>query len=72
MPQLLVALALTLVVASCGEDPETPDQPPAQLLDEAFAQPPSSGEAVVDIELALEGQPLLSDPITADLEGPFE
>lgn len=67
------AVGLTASLSACGEaEPETPAEPPAQLLSQTFANPASSGEAVVDFQLTLEGQALLTDPITANLQGPFE
>jgi hypothetical protein len=68
------AVALTVIVAGCGgeSDPETPSEPPAQLLTEAFANPVTSGESVADGQVALEGVPFLSDPIEVHLDGPFE
>ena len=74
MRPILAALVLALAVTSCGggDEPETPDESPAKLLTEAFASPARSGEAVADLKLALEGLPVLRDPITANVGGPFE
>ena len=70
---LLGAVAI-LPLAACGEedDPDPPDQPPAELLREAAANPATSGEAEIDLSIRLDGSSLLAGTTTVELSGPFE
>ena len=64
-------LAAAFLAACGGGEPDPPDQPPAQLLAEAFANLPSSGESSIDLDLDLEGSSFLAGEASAQLEGPF-
>jgi hypothetical protein len=70
------ALALTaslLAFAGCGGgDPDTPSEPPAELLSQAFANPAQSGVAAIDATANLEGSSLLAGTVEAHLNGAFE
>ena len=69
---LVVCSLLAALLASCGDDePETPSEPPAELLREAVANPAQSGESEIALDLALEGDSLLAGPSSVDLDGPF-
>jgi hypothetical protein len=65
------ALAAASLAAACGGDHDPPDEPPARLLAEALANPVSSGETAIDLELYLEGDSFLAGDASAQLEGPF-
>lgn len=67
----LVGLGLGLVLGACGSDPETPSQPPAELLARAAANPAVSAEASIDLDAVLRGDSLLAGPSAAELEGPY-
>jgi hypothetical protein len=68
------ALAATAAIfaAGCGDEPESPDEPPAELLREAAANPVASGEVAIELDLELDGESLLAGPSSVDAEGPFE
>ncbi len=71
----VAALAGALVLAACGggdEDHPTPTEPPAQLLEQAAANPASSGEAAVDIDMDLEGDTILAGAAGFEATGPFD
>lgn len=66
----IAALALALATAGCG-DPDTPEQPPAELLRTAAENPPASGELEIGLTAELDGESLLAGTTSADLSGPF-
>ena len=69
---LALALAPVLAVSGCGDgEPELPSEPPAELLREAVANPASSGESAIGIDLLAEGDSLLAGSTSVDLQGPF-
>lgn len=68
---LLGALALV----SCGggdEDQPTPTEPPAELLAQAAANPATSGDAAIDIDLDLQGDTPLAGGAGFEATGPFD
>lgn len=67
-----ILAALLIALAGCGGEPETPDEPPAELLRSAAANPVTSGEAEVDLALELDGDSLLAGPAEVSGVGPFE
>ncbi len=68
----LASLALLAgLLIGCG-GPETPSEPPEELLREAAENAPSSGEAAIAVEAELEGDSLLAGDARLELEGPFE
>ena len=76
MNRLLPAVLALLAAGSApgcggGEDREPPSEPPAQLLSDALANPPSSGEVSLDAGAELAGDSLLSGSVGARLDGPF-
>jgi hypothetical protein len=68
----ILAAVLTAFAGCGGGEPEAPDEPPAELLREAAATPPASGQAELDLALDLEGQGLLAGPSSVAAEGPFD
>ena len=71
----VAALAGALVLAACGggdEDHPTPTEPPAELLEQAAANPASSGEAAIDIDMDLEGDTILAGAAGFEATGPFD
>ena len=73
-PLALAALALAAgaAISGCGDERGAPEQPPAELLRTAAADPARSGEAQVDLELRLDGSSLLAGVTRVHLDGPFE
>jgi hypothetical protein len=71
--RLIPALLTVLAAAGCGgsDEPEPLSEPPAELLADALANPPSSGEVRIDADAELDGGSLLGDSAGAELEGPF-
>lgn len=68
----LLACLLGAGLAACGGgEPETPSEPPAELLARAAANPASSGEARIGVDAVLRGDSLLAGPGAAELEGPY-
>jgi hypothetical protein len=67
----LPALGLAFLASCGGEDPQPPDERPAALLRQAAAQPPSSGDAEIAVDVVLEGDSLLAGPANLALSGPF-
>jgi hypothetical protein len=69
---LCVAVLAAAALAGCGGgEPDPPDEPPAQLLAEALANPVTSGESSIDLDLDLEGSSFFAGEASAQLEGPF-
>ena len=57
-PAAAAVLACAAVIASCGggdEDRDPPAEPPAELLATAVANPATSGDADIDLNVVLEG-----------------
>ena len=68
-----LAAAAALAFTGCGgDDPETPDQPPAELLRAAAENPVESGEAAIEIAAELEGDSVVAGPSRVTAQGPFE
>jgi len=67
-----ILAAILTAIAGCGGDSDTPDEPPAELLRAAAANPVASGEAEVELALALDGDSLLAGPADVIADGPFE
>jgi hypothetical protein len=67
------AAAGALALAGCGGggDPETPSEPPAELLRTAIENPAQSGESRIVFATQLEGDSLLAGDAGATLDGPF-
>lgn len=71
----LAALAGALALSACGggeEDQATPTEPPAGLLAQAAANPATSGEASIEIDMDLEGDTPLAGAAGFEGTGPFD
>jgi len=68
----VAAAAILAAIAGCGGEPDTPDEPPAELLRAATANPVESGEAELELALELDGDSLLAGPADVIADGPFE
>jgi hypothetical protein len=68
-----IAAAGALALGACGGggDPETPSEPPEELLRTAIENPAQSGESRVVFDTQLEGDSLLAGEVGATLDGPF-
>lgn len=73
-PAAAAVLACAGVIASCGggdEDRDPPAEPPAELLATAVANPATSGDADIDLNVVLEGSSPLAGTTTVSAEGEF-
>lgn len=71
---LLGAALACAALAGCGDggEPAPPDEPPAQLLNQALSEPITSGRVAIDLEAEVENSTFLPEPATLELDGPFE
>ena len=71
----LASLGLAIALAACGggdDDPATPSEPPAKLLAAAAADPATSGEASIELDMDLRGDSALAGEAGVDASGPFD